>query len=182
MAFLPKPFEPLRILTIDGDGLKATSTLLILDKLLDAIARHNEVPESKPRPCGIFDVIADTGPGGWLALFLGRFQMDLTDALTEGYKLIDCDVPIFRVQSHSDKDLLVKHIDKYTECCQTDKHMFFTPPESIRCKHVFVSALKTGSKYKYPGYNLFWTYDCPKGADVLEELQNPRECTVSHAF
>lgn len=182
MAFLPKPDKPLRILTIDGGGLKARSTILTLHNLLVAIAQNDGVPDSKPRPCDVFDVIAGTGPGGWLALFLGRFQLDLTDALAEGYNLIDCDVPMSSVQSHSDKDLLVKHIDNYTEGCQTDKHMFFTPPEGTRCKHVFVSALKTGSKDKHLGYNLFRTYDCPKGANVLEELQNPRECTISHAF
>lgn len=171
MALLPKPNEPLRILTIDGDGLKAESTILILDKLLDAIARHNGVPDSKPRPCDVFDVIAGTGPGGWLALLLGRFQIDVPSALAEWYNLIDCDT-----------DQLVELIDGLTEFYETDKHMFFTPPEGTRCKHVFVSALKTGSKDKQPGYNLFRTYDCPKGANVLEELQKPRKCTISHAF
>ena len=183
MAFLPKPNEPLRILTIDGGGLKAKSTILTLDKLLNAIAQNNGAPDSKPRPCDVFDVIAGIGPGGWLALFLGRFQMDLFEALKEGYNLIDCDGPMFRVPIHSDTDLLVKeHIDELTECYQTGKHMFFTPPEGTRCKHVFVSALKTDSKDRHPGYNLFRIYDCSQGSNVLESLQNPRECKISHAF
>ena len=183
MAFLPKPNKPLRILTIDGGGLKAKSTILTLRKLLNAIAQNNGVPDSKPRPCDVFDVIAGIGPGGWFALFLGRFQMDLTEALLEGYNLIDCDAPMFRVPIHSDTDLLMKqHIDELTECYQTDKHMFFTPPEGTRCKHVFVSALKTDSKDRHLGYNLFRTYDCPQGSNELEGLQNPRECKISHAF
>lgn len=73
MAKLPQPEKPLKILTIDGGGLQGISTLLILDKLLGAIARNNGVPDRKPRPCDVFAVIAGIGPGGWLALLLGRF-------------------------------------------------------------------------------------------------------------
>lgn len=74
MAKLPQPEKPLKILTIDGGGLQGISTLLILDKLLGAIARNNGVPYRKLRPCDVFDVIAGIiGPGGWLALLLGRF-------------------------------------------------------------------------------------------------------------
>lgn len=191
MALLPKPHKPLRILTIDGGGLQGISTLLILDSLLDAVARHNRVPESKPRPCDVFDVIAGIGPGGWLALLLGRFQMDVSAALAEWYNLIDCIAPRSRAEeirmrvlqhSYFDTDRLVEQIDELTEFYQTDKHMFFTPPEGTRCKHVFVSALKTDSKDRHLGYNLFRTYDCPKGADVLEGPSNPREYKISHAF
>ena len=191
MALLPKPYKPLRVLTIDGGGLQGISTLLILDKLLDAVARHNGVPESKPRPCDIFDVIAGIGPGGWLALLLGRFQMDVASALVEWYNLIDCIAPRSRAEelrmrllqhSYFDTDRLVEQIDGLTELYETDKHMFFTPPEGTRCKHVFVSALKTDSKDRHLGYNLFRTYDCPKGANVLEGPSNPREYKISHAF
>ena len=144
MSFLPKPNEPLRILTIDGGGLDVKSTILTLHKLLNAIAQDNGVPDSKPRPCDVFDVIVGIGPGGWLALFLGRFQMDLFDALVEGYNLIDSGAPMLRVPFPSYTDqLLEKHIDELTECYQTNKHMSFTAPEGTRCKHVFVSALKS---------------------------------------
>ena len=93
MATLPKPTKPLKILTIDGGGLQGISTLLILHKLLNAIALNNGSPDSKPRPCDVFDVIAGIGPGGWLALLLGRFQMDVSAALAEWYNLIDCITP-----------------------------------------------------------------------------------------
>ena len=191
MALLPKPCKPLRILTIDGGGLQGISTLLILDKLLDAIARQNGVPESKPRPCDVFDVIAGIGPGGWLALLLGRFQMDVASALAEWYNLIDCIAPRSRAEelrmrvlqhSYFDTDRLVEQVDELTEFYQTDKHMFLTPPEGTRCKHVFVSALKTDSKDRHLGYNLFRTYDCPEGSNVLEGPSNPREYKISHAF
>ena len=191
MANLPKPDKPLKILTIDGGGLEASSALISLSKSLDTIARYNGVPDSKPRPCDVFDVIAGVGSGGWLALFLGRFQMDVEAALTEWYDLIDCIEPgskfeEFRMRalqhSHFDTDILVKLIDERTEFYQIDKHMYFTPPDGTRCKHVFVSALKTDSKDSQSECNLFRTYDCPKGSNVLEGLQNPHECKISHAF
>ena len=191
MATLPKPNKPLKILTIDGGGLEVGSKLVILQKLLDAIARSNGVPDSKPRPCDVFDVIAGVGSGGWLALLLGRFQMDTLAAMIEWYNLICCIVPRSKAEKlrmlllqhgyyHTER--LVEQIDELTEVYQTDKHMFFTPPEGSRCKHVFVSALKTDSKDRQLKYNLFRTYDCPKGANVLEASQNPHEYKISHAF
>lgn len=191
MAKLLKPKKPLKILTIDGGGLQGISTLLILDKLLGAIARNNGVQDSKPRPCDVFDVIAGIGPGGWLALLLGRFQMDVSAALAEWYNLIDTIAPRskaeelrMRLMQHSyfDTDRLVEQIDQLTESYETDKHMFFTPPSGTRCKHVFVSALKTDSKDTHLGYNLFRTYDCPEGSKVLDGPSNPRKYKISHAF
>jgi patatin-like phospholipase/acyl hydrolase len=81
------PPKPLKILTIDGGGLQAITTLLILDKLLDAIAKNNKVNHQKPRPCDVFDTIAGIGSGGWLAILLGRFHMDITACLSEWYKI-----------------------------------------------------------------------------------------------
>lgn len=191
MAKLPKPTKPLKILTIDSGGLQGISTLLILDKLLNAIARNNGVPDSKPRPCDVFDVIAGIGPGGWLALLLGRFQMDVSAALAEWYNLIDYIAPRSKIeelrmrlihQSYFDTDRLVEQIDQLTEFYETDKHMFFTPPDGTRCKHVFVSALKTDSKGTHLGYNLFRTYDCPEGSKVLDGPSDPRKYKISHAF
>ena len=191
MAKLSKPTKPLKILTLDGGGLQGISTLLILDKLLGAIARNNGVQDSKPRPCDVFDVIAGIGPGGWLALLLGRFQMDVSAALAEWYNLIDCIAPrskaeglFMRLMQHSyyDTDRLVEQIDHLTEFYETDKHMFFTPPTGTRCKHVFVSALKTDSKGKNLGYNLFRTYDCPEGSEAQDPPPDPREYKISHAF
>ena len=181
----------MKILTIDGGGLQGISTLLILDNLLSAIARNNGVQDSKPRPCDVFDVIAGIGPGGWLALLLGRFQMDVSAALAEWYNLIDYITPRskteelymrFKQHSYFDTDRLVEQVDHLTEFYETGRHMFFTPPKSTRCKHVFVSALKTDSKGAHLGYHLFRTYDCPQGSRVLDGPSDPRKYKISHAF
>lgn len=194
MAMLPKPTKPLKILTIDGGGLQGISILLILDKLLNAIARNNQVPESKPRPCDVFDVIAGIGTGGWLALLLGRFQMDVSTTLAEWYNLIDCIAPRSKAEeyrmrlrlmqrTHYDTDRLVEQIDQLTQFYETDKHMFFKPPDGTRCKHVFVCALQTDSKDTHLGYHLFRTYNCPIGAKVLQgPPADPRKFKISSAF
>ncbi len=191
MAKLPKPGKPLKILTIDGGGLQGISTLLILDNLLGAIARNNGVEDSKPRPCDVFDVIAGIGPGGWLALLLGRFQMDVSAALAEWYNLIDCITPrskaeeyFMRLVQHSyfDTDRLLQQVDRLTDFYETDKHMFFTPPNGTRCKHVFVSALKTDSQDRHLGYHLFRTYDRPEGSGLRAGPPDPRKYKISDAF
>lgn len=191
MPSLPKPPKPLKILTIDGGGLQGIASLLILDRLLTSIARNNGVEDRKPRACDVFDVIAGIGPGGWLALLLGRFQMDVSAALAEWYNLIDCITPTSKAEklrmrlirhSRFDPDRLVEQIDEITDFFETDKHMFFTPPSGSRCKHVFVSALKTDSKDSHLAYNLFRTYDCPEGSKVLDGPPDPRTLKISHAF
>lgn len=187
MAKIPKPEKPLKILTIDGGGLQGISTLLILDKLLKTIAHNNGILDSKPRPCDVFDVIAGIGPGGWLALLLGRFHMDVSAALVEWYNLIECITPRSKAEklrmrllqhSYFDTERLVEQVDQLTDFYETDKHMFALPSEGIRCRHVFVSALKTDGL----GYNLFRTYDWPKDLDLLDGASDPREYKISHAF
>ena len=117
--------------------------------------------------------------------------MDVASALAEWYNLIDCIAPRSRAEelrmrvlqhSYVDTDRLVEQVDELTVFYQIGKHMFFTPPEGTRCKHVFVSALKTDSKGRHLGYNLFRTYDCPEGSKVLEGPSDPREYKISHAF
>ena len=117
--------------------------------------------------------------------------MDADAALTEWHDLINCIEPRskfeefrMRAQQHSrfDTDIPVELIEERTEFYQIDKHMYFTPPEGTRCRHVFASALKTDSKNSQLEYNLFRTYYCPKGSNVLEGSQNPHECKISHAF
>ena len=192
MTTLPRPVKPLKILTIDGGGLRGISTLLILDRLLKAIARHNKVPTQKPRPCDVFDVIAGIGAGGWLALLLGRFQMDVSAALAEWYNLVKCIQPKSKTEelrmrwshhSYFDTDRLVEQVDQLTDFYETGKHMFFEPPQGTRCKHVFVAALDEASKGTDLHYTLFRTYECPKEANVLDgPLEPPRQYKISHAF
>jgi hypothetical protein len=185
------PSKPLKILTIDGGGLQAISTLLILDELLNTIAKTNGVPHRKPRPCDVFDTIAGIGAGGWLALLLGRFHMDITACLSEWYKLTQCITPRskaeemrMRVFQHCyfDPDRLVEQIDNLTKLYGTGEFLFANDGDGVRTRHLFVAALRSDAK----GYNLFRTYEIPKSAKLpkklLEGPKNPSTFKISRAF
>ncbi|KAK0322316.1 hypothetical protein LTR82_006769 [Friedmanniomyces endolithicus] len=72
---------PLRILSLDGGGVRGYSTMIILQDLMHRIfvemegraPKRNEIP----KPCDHFDLIAGTGTGGLIAIMLGRLRLDL---------------------------------------------------------------------------------------------------------
>lgn len=60
--------KPLRILSLDGGGVRGISSLYILKEIMRQIAReHNannpQGPEISPRPCEYFDLICGTSTG-----------------------------------------------------------------------------------------------------------------------
>lgn len=185
------PSKPLKILTIDGGGLQAISTLLILDELLSTIARSNGVHHRKPRPCDVFDTIAGIGAGGWLAILLGRFHLDITACLSEWYKITQSIAPKskaeeirMRVFKHCyfDPDRLVEQIKHLTKIYGTGDYLFDENTDGIRTRHVFVAALRSDAK----GYNLFRAYPIPESAKtpkkLLEGPENPSRFKISRAF
>ncbi|KAF2101561.1 FabD/lysophospholipase-like protein [Rhizodiscina lignyota] len=72
---------PLRILSLDGGGVRGYSMLILLQELMHRTfvetegraPRRNEIP----KPCDHFDLIAGTGTGGLIAIMLGRLRLDL---------------------------------------------------------------------------------------------------------
>ena len=72
--------KPLRILSLDGGGVRGISSLYILKEIMRQIAREHEAsnpddPEISPRPCDYFDLICGTSTGGLIALMIGRLRM-----------------------------------------------------------------------------------------------------------
>jgi hypothetical protein len=184
------PAKPLKILTIDGGGLQAITTLLILDKLLDTIANINKAHQ-KPRPCDVFDTIAGIGAGGWLAILLGRFRMDITTCLSEWYKITDRITPRSKSEElrmrtfhhcYFNPERLVEQIDSLTKVYGTGKYLFDDRVDKVRTRHVFVAALRTDAS----GYNLFRTYAIPEDAakpeKLLEGPEEPHQFHISRAF
>jgi patatin-like phospholipase/acyl hydrolase len=53
------PHKDLRLLALDGGGVRGLSALLILQRLMEAID-----PETPPKPCECFDMIGGTSTGG----------------------------------------------------------------------------------------------------------------------
>jgi hypothetical protein len=188
MAPVSDHSRPLRILTIDGGGLQAKSTLLILDELLNAIAKDNGV--RKLRPCDIFDVIAGIGTGGWLALLLGRFHMDITACMSEWYNITQSTATNPRAEGLRARVLkhyvfepnrLVDHINELANTYMTGDYLFASK-ETVRTRHVFVAALRSDRQ----GYNLFRSYPIPISAKMSDKLlegpASPEKFKISRAF
>ncbi|KAF2801475.1 uncharacterized protein BDZ99DRAFT_221763 [Mytilinidion resinicola] len=86
------PDHELRLLSLDGGGVRGLSMLQILKKLMEVVD-----PESPPKPCDYFDMIGGTSTGGLLAIMLGRLRMTVDECLDEYVSLSD---RVFQKQRH----------------------------------------------------------------------------------
>ncbi|KAH7025073.1 uncharacterized protein B0I36DRAFT_332489 [Microdochium trichocladiopsis] len=59
--------EPLRILSLDGGGIRGVSSLLILENVMEQI-HDAERLDHVPRPCDRFDLIGGTSTGEYITL------------------------------------------------------------------------------------------------------------------
>lgn len=72
---------PLRILALDGGGVRGLSEVLILKNLFQRIKFNEEQAGRRPKsdklpePWKYFDLICGTSTGGLIALMLGRLRM-----------------------------------------------------------------------------------------------------------
>lgn len=71
--------ERLRILCLDGGGVKGLASLIILKEVLAQVRRRLDVEDpdtehSTPLPCEYFDLICGTSTGGLIAIMLGRLR------------------------------------------------------------------------------------------------------------
>ncbi|OXV08909.1 hypothetical protein Egran_03325, partial [Elaphomyces granulatus] len=67
---------PLKLLSLDGGGIRGLSSLYILQYLMKRVN-----PEDPPKPCDYFDLIGGTSTGGLIAIMLGRLQMNVDDCI-----------------------------------------------------------------------------------------------------
>jgi patatin-like phospholipase/acyl hydrolase len=67
---------PLRILSLDGGGVRGIATLQVLSEVMAQLRRThratNRAPLESNRPCDYFDLICGTSTGGLIAIMLGR--------------------------------------------------------------------------------------------------------------
>ena len=189
------PPRSLNILTLDGGVLDASTTLLILSRLLETIAEKHGMKEI-PRPCDVFDTIAGYGTGGWLAMLLGRFRMTITDCLTEWHKLLKCLEPRFKFETlrllllhHCwvDHARLVGEVDTLTKLYGTGDYLFEPGINGVRTRHVIVTAMNSKSSDDETKYHLFRSYAIPESAKLPQKLhlqgpKDPSEFKISSAF
>lgn len=74
------PEQNLRLLALDGGGIRGLSSLIILNQLM-----HTINPESPPRPCEYFDMIGGTSMGGYVLtdLYLALYLSEILTCTTE---------------------------------------------------------------------------------------------------
>ncbi|KAF5360891.1 hypothetical protein D9756_004636 [Leucocoprinus leucothites] len=72
--------RPLKLLSLDGGGVRGISCLYILKDIMSRISGN---PNAKP--CEYFDMIAGTSTGGLIAIMLGRLRMTI-DQCIEAYE------------------------------------------------------------------------------------------------
>lgn len=70
------PGERLRLLALDGGGVRGLSSLMILRSLMATV--DSDAP---PKPCDYFDMIGGTSTGGLIAIMLGRLQMTVDECI-----------------------------------------------------------------------------------------------------
>ncbi|CAI6335197.1 unnamed protein product [Periconia digitata] len=77
------PHAPLRLLSLDGGGVRGLSSLMVLDDLMENIAQEEKRLGRRPnndsealKPCDYFDLIGGTSTGGIIAILLSRLRLD----------------------------------------------------------------------------------------------------------
>jgi len=122
--------------------MQGLATLMILNDLLDAIAANPGNRAGKPRPCDVFDMIGGIGVGGWLALLLGRFHLDIETCMQVYVEIVEFVSPRTtkekcRLRWHGanfDQSRLLKKIEQLTQKYDTGKHMLYESKAGPRCQ------------------------------------------------
>src|SRR3954469_20501475 len=70
------PAGALRLLALDGGGVRGLSSLMILRRLMATVD-----PDAPPKPCDYFDMIGGTSTGGLIAIMLGRLRMTIDECI-----------------------------------------------------------------------------------------------------
>ncbi|EKM82275.1 hypothetical protein AGABI1DRAFT_124759 [Agaricus bisporus var. burnettii JB137-S8] len=83
---------PLRLLALDGGGIRGLSELLIIKEVMHKLMFEENEKRKKdgeetlnvlPKPCDYFDLIGGASTGGIIALMLGRLRMDVDAAIKD---------------------------------------------------------------------------------------------------
>ncbi|EXJ76649.1 uncharacterized protein A1O5_01157 [Cladophialophora psammophila CBS 110553] len=98
--------EHIRLLSIDGGGLRGLSAIMVLKHIM---AKINHDRADKLQPYEVFDLIGGTGVGGLIALMLGRLHMSL-DKVEEAYiellgKIFHSSEVVRKLSDHMSRDL-----------------------------------------------------------------------------
>jgi patatin-like phospholipase/acyl hydrolase len=131
------PARDLRLLALDGGGVRGLSSLMILQQLMAALD-----PDAPPRPCDYFDMIGGTSTGGLVAVMLGRLRMTVDECIDAYVSLSD---NIFEKKCHRvkingqlqgrfDTAALERAIKKILRDCGLAEDALFRDSPDAACK------------------------------------------------
>lgn len=90
------PRAPLRLLSLDGGGVRGLSSLMVLDDLMENIALEEKRLGRRPqsdhtplKPSDYFDLIGGTSTGGIIAILLSRLRLDCKQCISIYTKLAE---------------------------------------------------------------------------------------------
>ncbi|KAH0593772.1 hypothetical protein MHUMG1_08523 [Metarhizium humberi] len=140
--------KELRLLAIDGGGVRGLSALQIIKQLMESID-----PTNPPKPCDCFDMIGGTSTGGLIAVMLGRLEMTVDEAI-DAYK--DLSPKIFvhihhritwrgQVQGRFDHEALENGVKAILDDKGLPKETLLHNPSPTACK-TFVCATSKQTK------------------------------------
>ncbi|KAK0446050.1 acyl transferase/acyl hydrolase/lysophospholipase [Desarmillaria tabescens] len=165
----------LRLLSIDGGGIRGLSALYILQNLMWRIRVANGL-EQTPKPCEYFDLLGGTNTGGLIVLMLGRLQMSVDETIdrwSEFCEKVFGDTKGFgrdgKYKASTFEDILKSIVRDHTEPRDPETEMM--EKDAAACK-TFVCAMNAHNMNALTPV-LFRTYDHPKEA--------PKACKVWEA-
>ncbi|KAI5813017.1 acyl transferase/acyl hydrolase/lysophospholipase [Pyronema omphalodes] len=174
----------LRLLSLDGGGIRGISELLILEEIMIRI-KDRQGLEEVPRPHQYFDLIGGTSTGGLIALMLGRLQMSVADAIA-AYS--DFSKYVFSERKHlfqegyykatKLEEAVKKVVKLYGESWDGEEDMLDTREDSQVCK-AFVCAVSANNIGRP---TLFRTYRVPTSSPMCKIWQAARATTAAPTF
>ncbi|KAH8593184.1 acyl transferase/acyl hydrolase/lysophospholipase [Bisporella sp. PMI_857] len=86
MAAKVEPLN-LKVLSIDGGGIRGLSSLLMLQQIMYRVGNQMDPRQPGIQPWQYFDLIGGTSTGGIIALMLGRLRMTIQECINEYERL-----------------------------------------------------------------------------------------------
>ncbi|KAK4942544.1 hypothetical protein LTR10_017673 [Elasticomyces elasticus] len=189
--------QPLKILTLDGGGLQALATLSSICAVCQAIAKENKAARI-PAPHELFDIICGVGTGGWIALLLGRYRLDIATCMAvymEIARKVDSDRTTSRWPRRNrafklDQERLVSVVEdtllRYgldASLLREDSPLTNTFERGqTRCAQAFAVGVKQGRNIRDPEYELFRSYTFKDKTTATLPGPEPKKCRTSQAF
>jgi patatin-like phospholipase/acyl hydrolase len=138
--------ESLRVLCLDGGGIKGYTSLLILKRIFRTMVAEGQLDEI-PKPCDVFDLIVGTSTGGLIAVMLGRLHMTIDECIAK-YEQLGQEVfgkkvhggtfgKLFKGLSNSafyDVGVLQAQIIKVMDFKDVERHASFLENKTPICK------------------------------------------------